>query len=74
MGCTRTGIFCLAALLFCSECVLSRPRQITRELKLEHLQQEENDYKLKFAVLSINTGKYATMLKNGSVFAHGLPV
>ena len=76
MGFTRNTIFCLAALLFCSECVLSRPvekRQTTQELDHEPLQQE-NDDMLKFALLSRSSGKYMTMLKNGSVFASGLPV
>ena len=45
-----------------------------QELEQETLQPEENDYKLKFALLSRNSGKYVTMLKNGSVFASGLPV
>ena len=76
MGFTRNTIFCLAALLFCSECVLSRPvekRQTTQELDKEPLQQD-NDDMLKFALLSRSSGKYMTMLKNGSVFASGLPV
>ena len=76
MGSSKTGIFCLAALLFCIECVLSRPvqkRQTTQEQEQEPLQQEENDYILKFALLSRSSGKYLTMLKNGSVFASGLP-
>ena len=77
MRCSRTGIFCLAALLFCRECVLSRPvqkRKRTQEQEQEPLQQEENNYELKFALLSRSSGKYLTMLKNGSVFASGLPV
>ena len=77
MGYARTGIFCLAALLFCTECVLSRPvqkRQTIQEQEQEPLQQEENNYILKFALLSRSSGKYLTMLKNGSVFASGLLV
>ena len=76
MGFTRNTIFCLAVLLFCSGCVLSRPvekRQTTQDLDQEPLPQE-NDDMLKFAILSRSSGKYLTMLKNGSVFASGLPV
>ena len=73
---TTNTIFFVAALLFCSECVLSRPvekRQTTQELDKEPLQQD-NDDMLKFALLSRSSGKYMTLLKNGSVFASGLPV
>ena len=77
MGYMRTATFCLAALFFYSECVLSRPienRQDLQEMEQESLQREEDDFQLKFAILSRSSGKYLTMLENGSVFASGVPV
>ena len=58
----RTATICLAALLFCSECVLSRPLH----------KRQANQYTN--ALLSISSGKYVTILNNGSVLATGLPV
>ena len=57
--------------------MLSRPienTQTLQEMEQESLQQEENDFQLKFAILSRSSGKYLTMLENGSVFASGVPV
>ena len=66
----------LAALLLCSVGISSQSilkRQSIHELEHEPL-QEKNDYMLKFALLCRSSGKYVTMLKNGSVFASSLPV
>lgn len=72
MGYIRTAIVCLAALLFCSEYVLSRPIQKRQTVQdQEQPQQDESEYILKFALLSKNSGKYVTMLENGSVVASG---
>ena len=57
--------------------MLSRPienRQDLQETEQESLQQEVNDFQLKFAILSRHSGKYLMMLENGSVFASGVPV
>ena len=62
MVCIRTATFCLAALLFCSECVLSRPVQKRQAIQYTR------------ALLSKSSGKYVTILNNGSVLATGLPV
>ena len=77
MGYIRTATFCLAALFLYSECVLSRPienRWTLEETEQELLQQEGNNIQLKFAMLSRSSGKYLTMVENGSVFASGVPV
>ena len=82
MGYIRTATFYLAALFLYSECVLSRPienrhienRQTLEETEQESLQQEGNNVQLKFAMLSRSSGKYLTMLENGSVLASGVPV
>ena len=73
----RTATFCLAALFFYNICVSKRSiekRQALHEREQELLQQEEIDFQLKFAILSRSSGKYLTMLENGSVFASGVPV
>ena len=77
MECVRTATYFIAALLFCSQYVLSRPitsRQTLQEMEQEPFQQAENDFRLKYAILSRSSGKYLTMLENGSVFASGVPV
>ena len=66
---------CCSSLLYrmCTE-QTSSEETTTQEQEQEPLQQEENNYILKFALLSRSSGKYLMMLKNGSVFASGLPV
>ena len=62
MVCFRTAIISLAALLFSSECVLSRPVKKRQAIQF------------KYALLSQNSGKFVTVLNNGSVFATGFRV